>query len=168
MNVLTTSICAVLLSCTTAAALEPMSATITVSGGNLYDYVVIGEHAAATDSYDNAYDTISPGNLNADMGQPFICVIVPQPAWKPALSKLRGDVRSLAKKQEWPLSVTSTFAKGTPLQVALRTEQSRLSPAMALTLKVGDKMYDLKAGPLTIPAPGPGNASGLLVSAEQP
>ena len=77
---------------------DPMTATIRVSSNSLYDYVVIGERPQATDGFDNAYDTISPGNLNADMGQPFISVIIPHPEWKPAMREMRGDIRSPAEK----------------------------------------------------------------------
>src|ERR1035437_7263611 len=103
---------------------NPMTATIKVMNGNLYDYVIIGEHPKATDGYDNAYDTISPGNLNADMGQPFISVIIAHPYWKPAMRELRGDIRSLAQRQEWQLAITSSLPKGTPMNVALQADRT--------------------------------------------
>jgi hypothetical protein len=147
---------------------ETMTATIRVSNGDLYDYVVVGEHPKATDGYDNAYDTISPGNLNADMGLPFISVIIPQPEWKPAFRELRGDIRSPVKKQEWQISITSSLAKGTPLVVAIQSDRSSLPQVIKLTLKDKKKEIDLGKGNYTLPAPGPGNKSSLLIIAEQP
>ncbi|MBJ6749130.1 hypothetical protein [Geomonas anaerohicana] len=145
-----------------------MAATIRVSSGNLYDYVLIGEHPKATDGFDNAYDTISPGNLNASMGEPYISVIVPHPDWKPAMRELRGDIRTLAKKQEWQLLITSSLAKGTPLVIALTAEQSSMPRAMRLTLRDEKTEADLRKGGYTIPAPGPGIKTKILIVVEQP
>jgi hypothetical protein len=147
-----------------------MTAAIRVSSGTLYDYVIIGEHPQATDGYDNAYDTISPGNLNADMGQPFISVIITHPDWKPAMRELRGDIRSLAKRQEWQLAISSSLPKGSPLKVALQSDRTTLPKGVKLTLKdeTTKKETDLKPGNYTIPAPGPGTPTKLLVIAEQP
>ena len=147
---------------------EPMTATIRVSNGPLYDYVVIGEHPKATDSFDNAYDTISPGNLNASMGESYISVIVPHPDWKSAMREMRGDIRSLAKKQEWQILITSSLAKGTPLVIALMAEQSSLPKAIRLTLRDDKNEIDLRGGNYTIPAPGPRTKSRLIIVAEQP
>lgn len=144
---------------------EPMTATIRVSNGSLYDYVVIGEHPKATDGFDNAYDTISPGNLNADMGQPFISVIIPHPDWKPAMRELRGDIRSPAKKQEWQLSITSSLPAGTPLSIVLQRDQSSLPKGMKLTLRepATSNETDLTAGSFNVPAPGAGKKSELTI-----
>ena len=153
-----------------AMGFEPMTATIRVSNGSLYDYVIIGEHPKATDSYDNAYDTISPGNLNATMRQPFISVIVSHPDWKPAMRELRGDIRSMAKRQEWQLSISSSLPKGTPLVVELQKHESSLPNGVRFLLKDDQtkKDTDLKAGSCTTPAPGPGTMTRLLVIVEQP
>jgi hypothetical protein len=156
------------LTCVAALALDPMTATIRVSNGSLYDYVVIGEHHQAADGFDNPYDTISPGNLNADMGQPFISVIISHPEWKQAMREMRGDIRSLAKIQEWHLQITSSLPKGTPLTVALQTAGDALPQGVKLTLRHNQKEIDLKKANFTLPAPGSGKASKLLVIAEQP
>ena len=153
-----------------AMGFEPMTATIRVSNNSLYDYVIIGEHPQATDGFDNAYDTISPGNLNADMGQPFISVIIPHPEWKPAMREMRGDIRSPAKRQEWHLHITSSLPKGTPLNVAFRKGESTLPPGVTLTLKENATKaeHNLGAHSYMIAAPGPGAITKLLISAEQP
>ena len=151
-----------------AMGFEPMTATIRVSNGPLYDYVVIGEHPKATDGFDNAYDTISPGNLNASMGEPYISVIVPHPDWKSAMREMRGDVRALARKQEWQIVITSSLAKGTPLVIALTSDQSSLPKVIRLTLWDNKNETDLGTGAYTIPAPGPGTKARLLIVAEQP
>lgn len=163
----------IFLTSTAALASEPLSASIRVSNGTLYDYVVIGENPRATDGFDNAYDTISPGNLNADMGSPFISVIVPHPDWKPAFRELRGDIRGTAKRQEWQLSITSSLPKGTPLTVALQAEGTSLPARVKLTVKdqgkEGKVLAELtKAAEFTVPAPGPGNKKTVFVVAEQP
>ena len=145
-----------------------MTATIRVSNGSLYDYVGIGERPEATDGFDNAYDTISPGNLNATMGEPYISVIILHPEWKPAMREMRGDVRSLAKRQEWQISITSSLAKGTPLAVALQPGQSRLPQAVKLILRNKKKGTDLRTESYSLPAPGPGTTSTLSIIAEQP
>ena len=149
---------------------EPMSATIRVSNGSLYDYVVIGENPKATDGFDNTYDTISPGNLNADMGQPYISVIIPHPDWKPAMRELRGDIRSPAKKQEWQLSITSSLPAGTPLSIVLQREQSSLPKGMKLTLRepTTTNETDLTAASYSVPAPGAGKKSELTLIGLQP
>ena len=43
-----------------AMAFEPMTATIRVSNGALYDYVVIGENPAATDGPFRCSRTVAP------------------------------------------------------------------------------------------------------------
>jgi hypothetical protein len=153
-----------------AMGLEPMTATIRVMNVSLYDYVILGEDPKATDGYDNAYDTISPGNLNATMGQPFISVIISHPDWKPAMRELRGDIRSLAKRQVWQLIITSSLPKGTPMNVAFRKKESTLPQGMKLTLKedAASKEHDLGRCSYMIAAPGPGATTRLLITAEQP
>ena len=96
-RIIASIIATICLTSVAAMGFEPMTAIIRVSNGSMYDYVIIGEHPKATDGYDNAYDTISPGNLDTDMGQPFISVIIPHPDWKPAMRELRGDICSMEK-----------------------------------------------------------------------
>ena len=163
-----TSMC--LISNVAAMGFEPMTATIRVSSGSLYDYVVIGEYPKATDVYDNAYDTISPGNLNADMGQPFISVIIPHPDWKPAMRELRGDIRALAKRQEWQLTISSSLAKGTPLSIALEPDRTTLPKGLRLTLRDPDKKVatDLSTKSYTLPAPGQELSGRIYIIVDQP
>jgi hypothetical protein len=167
---LTAILATLCLTSTAALAIEPMTATIRVESGSLYDYVVVGEHARATDGYDNAYDSVSPGNLNATMGQPYISAVIVHPEWSAATRELRGDIRSLAKRQEWQLAITSSLPKGASLNVALQSDRTTLPKWVKLTLKdvMTKKETDLKAGNYTIPAPGPGTPTKLLVIAEQP
>lgn len=166
--ILATVIATICLTSAAAMGLEPLTATIRVSNGNLYDYVIIGEHSQATDGFDNAYDTISPGNLNADMGQPFISVNIPHIEWKPALRELRGDMRSLAKRQEWLLTIRSSLPKGTPLNVTLQDNVAALPQKIKLTLRHNRKETDLRTGDYILPAPGPDTTSKLLIIVEQP
>lgn len=161
----------ILIFLTTVAAMgfEPMTATIRVSHSNLYDYVVIGEHPQATDGYDNAYDTISPGNLNADMGEPFISAVVSHPDWKLALRELRGDIRSLAKRQEWHLVVASSLPAGTPLMLGLQADRTNLPKFVKLTLREGNgKETDFHTANFSFPAPKPGTKTELVIIVEQP
>ncbi|MBU5614087.1 hypothetical protein [Geomonas azotofigens] len=158
------------LTCVAAMGFEPMTATIRVSSGALYDYVVIGEHPKANNGFDNAYDTIYPGNLNADMGEPYISIVIPQPEWNPALRELKGDVRSPAKGQKWQLVISSSLAKGTPLKLELQAEGTSLPPALKLMLIEGEgrKKTDLRLGEYIFPAPGAGKTTTLFITAEQP
>lgn len=157
--------------CSAAAfAFEPVSATVRVSGGRLYDYVLLGQHPKATDGFDNAYDTISPGNLNAAMGEPYLSVVVKQPGWKPAFRELRGDVRLPGKRQEYRLAVTSSLPKGTPLKLLLVEEESALPEGARLRLKVEGEKGEVELGrdACRLAAPGPGSGTGILVTVEQP
>ena len=158
------------LGLTSVAALgfEPMTATVRVSSGGLYDYVVIGEQPMATDGFDNAYDTISPGNLNSDMGLPYISAVIAQPDWKPAMRELRGDIRVPARKQQWQIRITSSLDKGTPLAVTLLPGLGATSQRFGATLPGNKKSTDLKTGTYNVPAPGPGSTAELVVSVEQP
>ena len=149
-------------------AFEEMSATIRVSNGALYDYVIIGEHLLASDGFDNAYDTISPGNLNSDMGLPFISAVIAQPDWKPAMRELRGDIRVPARKQQWQIRINSSLDKGTPLAVTLQPGPGATSQRFGVTLSDNKKSTDLRTGTYNVPAPGPGGTAELVVSVEQP
>ena len=152
---------------TAALGFSPLTAKVRVSSGTLYDYVIIGEHPKATDGFDNAYDTISPGNLNASMGQPFISVIIPHPEWKPAARELRGDIRTPAKQQQWRLSIKSSLPKDTPLTVTLQADGTILPTGATLTVTDNNQRIDLKQG-VTIPAAGPGETTTLNIIADQP
>ncbi|UFS71727.1 hypothetical protein LPW11_05915 [Geomonas sp. RF6] len=157
---------------TTAAAMayEPMAAAIRVSSGSVYDYVLIGEDSRASDGFDNAYDTISPGNLNADMGQPYISALIVHPEWNMAMKEFRGDVRSVARRQEWAVSVSSSLPKGTPLTVELQEDRSSLPKGMRVTLKdrARKKERNVAQERYLLPAPGPGAKSEFTLVVEQP
>jgi hypothetical protein len=158
----------VCLTSVAAMGLEPITATLRVSNGALYDYVVIGEHPKATDGYDNAYDTISPGNLNADMGEPYISTVVSHPDWKPAKVELRGDIRALAKRQEWHLLVTSSLPAGTPLTLELQQDRTSMPKGIKLTIRDQDGgVKDLRTSSFTLAAPKPETKSQLVIIAEQ-
>lgn len=167
-SLLTKLIIAVILATGTAAmGFEPMAATIKISSGSLYDYVFIGENRRATDGYDNAFDTISPGNLNADLGEPFLSVVMLHGDWKAGTRELRGDVRSLAKHQKWHLCVSSSLPAGTPLKVEL-AERGALPKGITLTLWDAERKIDLgRSGECLISAPGPGKQAEIIITAEQ-
>jgi len=151
-----------------AMGFDPMTATIRVSNGGLYDYVVIGENALATDGYDNAYDTISPGNLNETMRESFISAVVVHPDWKTGLREMRGDIRSPAKLQEWHLQVRSSLSADSPLKVELQQDRTSLPKGMRLTVKDRKgKVTDLRASNLIVPAPPPGTNAEFVIIAEQ-
>lgn len=149
-----------------AMGLAPMTATLRVSSGKLYDYVVIGAHPKATDGFDNAYDIISPGNLNADMGEPYISVTAPHPEWKPA-REMRTDIRPPAPKKTWVLSIRSSLPKGTMLKVEIDPDQSRIPTSARLMLEDRKRQIILDGHTCSIPAPGPGKTDKLLLIVEQ-
>ncbi len=145
---------------------SPMTAMLKVSSGKLYDYVVIGEHPKATDGFDNAYDIISPGNLNADMGEPYISVVAPHPDWKPA-REMRTDIRPPAPKRMWELSIRSSLPKGTMLNIELDPAQSHIPRGARLILEDQKRQIILDGHTCHIPAPGPGTNEKLLLIVEQ-
>lgn len=157
------------LTCVAAMGFEPMTATIRVSNGDLYDYVVIGEHPNSADGYDNAYDTISPGNLNANMGEPYISAVVVHPDWKPARRELRGDIRSVAGHQEWHLNITSSLPSGSPLKLELQQDRTSMPKGTKLTIRdESGRVTDLRTPSITFPAQKPGSKLELVIIAEQP
>ncbi|WP_129125551.1 hypothetical protein [Geomonas oryzae] len=149
-----------------AMGLSPMTATLKVSNGQLYDYIVIGEHPKATEGFDNAYDIISPGNLNADMGEPYISVVAPHPEWKPA-REMRNDIRSPAAKMMWEVSIRSSLPVGIPLWIELDPDQSRMPRGTRLTIEDQKRHIVLDGHKCSIPAPGPGKTEKLLLIVEQ-
>ncbi|MCM0084198.1 hypothetical protein L4X63_21685 [Geomonas sp. Red32] len=152
-----------------AMGYQPVTASVRVSSGALYDYVVIGEHPKATDGYDNAYDTVSPGNLNADMGEPYISAVVLHPGWKPSLREMRGDIRALAPRQEWRLKITSSLPAGTPLTLEIQPERTRIPKGIAVTVRTADgKEIDLQKGNYTMPAPKPSSPAEVVLVVVQP
>lgn len=152
-----------------AAASEPLTATVKVACRGVYDYVVLGEHPKASDGFDNAYDTISPGNLNADMGEPFVTVVSEPGEGRKGARELRGDVRLPAKRRTWRLAVSSSLPEGTPLEVTLVGEESSLPAGARLYLSEGGEApgrdFSSRA---TLPAPGPGRRRALFITVEQP
>ncbi|UPU37858.1 hypothetical protein M1B72_09160 [Geomonas paludis] len=152
-----------------AWGLEAFKARIQVSSGGLYDYVLIGERPEASDDYDNAYDIVSPGNLNASMGEGFINAVVSHPEWKPALQELRGDMRSASKKQQWILVVTSSLERETTLRVELKPEAGALPTNVRLVLRDedGGKAVVLSEAPYLVPAPGKKQQLKFELTAEQ-
>jgi len=148
------------------SAFEPMSAKIKVSSGKLYDYVVIGEHAKATDGFDNAFDSISPsGNLNTA----YINTYIAHPEWGEIKKNFKGDTRSISAVQEWTVSVASTLPAGTVLSVALKEGRNILPAGMKLTARdIGNTVsVDMATGTLQIPAPGPSATSMIVITARQ-
>lgn len=163
---------AIVLGFTVVASLAsgPMKATILISSGALYDYVIIGEDSRATDGYDNAYDTISPGNLNEAMGEPFITAVLLHPEWKAPLRELRGEIRSVAAQQKWRLSVRSSLPEGTPLNLSLQREETALPQGMKLIVAdaARNEQKDLLSQKCIISAPGPGRSKELTIAAVLP
>lgn len=164
INILAAAAC---LSPLTAVAYEPLAAKIKVSSGTVYDYVSIGEKAKATDGYDNAFDSMSPGdNLNAI----YINSYLSHPEWGQLKSTFKGDIRSIAEKQEWTITIASTLPAGTDLTVALKEGRNLLPAGLKLIAQNNSSNVsaDLVTGALHIPAPG-GTATTLItVTAIQP
>lgn len=150
-----------------ALAVEPMAAVIRVSGGNVYDYVVIGESSRATDGFDNAYDTLSPGD---SLNTTYISTWFSHPEWAAAKSTFRGDIRTLAEKQEWILIIASTLPTGTPLTVGLQAGLNVLPQGLQLTIKdTGNTTtVNLIGDHLTLASPAPGSITQLIITAIQP
>lgn len=150
-----------------ALAVEPMAATIKVSGGGVYDYVVIGESPKATNGFDNAYDTLSPGD---SLNSTYISAYFSHPEWGAVKSNFRGDIRTLAEKQEWNLSIASTLPAGTPLTVELQPGLNILPQGLQLTVSdTGNTTTaTLTGGTYTLASPASGTATQLIITALQP
>lgn len=114
-----------------ALAGKPLAATVTVYNGSTYDYVIIGEQAGASDGYDPLYDILAPG---ASLNATWISAYINHPEWNQAKSQFRGDIRSIAEKQEWMLTVTSSLPAGTPVTIALNPRTSFLPADAVLQL----------------------------------
>jgi len=107
-----------------AFAISDMKAKIKVSGGNTYDYFIFGMMTDATDGFDNAYDTISPG---PNMNDTYISTYFSHPEWNAVKSEFRADFRSIKESDEWTVSVYTNLAAGTALTMALQSEGSNIS-----------------------------------------
>jgi hypothetical protein len=155
------------LSPLSALAMEPMAATIKISGGGVYDYVIIGESLKATDGFDNAYDTLSPGD---SLNNVYINSYFSHPEWGAAKAAFRGDIRSLKEKQEWNLSIASTLPFGTPLTVELQAGLNVLPQGLQLSIRDSGNTTtaNLIGGHLSLTSPGQGNTAQLIITAEQP
>lgn len=115
-----------------AFALSDMKAKIKVSGGGTYDYFVIGEMQGATDGFDNAYDTISPGY---NMNDTYISTYFSHPEWGQVKSEFRGDIRSLKEYDEWTVTVYTNLSDGTALTMSLQNEDSTLPSEYKITVE---------------------------------
>lgn len=151
-----------------AIAAEPLVAPIRISGGGTYDYVVVGESPMATDGFDNLYDSFAPaGNLN----DVYITAWFDHPEWLQVKNRFRGDIRSLATRQDWVLSVVSTLPAGTPLTVALDNRMNILPAGLQMTVSNISNTSStsiLNGGMFTFSAPLPGTVTQLVITAQQP
>jgi hypothetical protein len=102
--------------CTAVPASADMKAKIKVSGGGTYDYFIIGEMAAATDGFDNAYDSFYPGG---NMNDTYIMSYLPHPEWGTVKPEFRSDMRSVADIQEWLAGVYTNLPNNTVLTLSL-------------------------------------------------
>jgi hypothetical protein len=160
------AIIATLLLPVAAFAFEPMAATIKISGAGIYDYILIGESPRATDGFDNAYDTMSPGDsLNTN----YISSYISHPEWGAIKNNFRGDIRSIAETQEWTITIASSLPAGTPLNVELQTGLNILPQGLQLTIKdIGNTTSaNLINGRLSISSPAPGATTQLIITAQQ-
>lgn len=149
-----------------ALAAEPLSASLTVYNGQTYDRVAIGETAAATDGYDRLHDVLAPGS---SLNTTWISAWFDHPEWQAPKSQFRGDIRSIAAKQDWILSVVSTFPTGTQLTVAMDNRLKILPAGLQLTIRdlAGTNGASLLNGSYTFNAPAPGTVTQLIITAQQ-
>jgi len=134
-----------------AAAYQSLAATVRVSSGSTYDYVIIGESPLATDGFDNAYDTIAPG---ASLNNVWISAYFDHPEWNAVKRQFRGDIRSAAASQTWVLTVEQNLPAGTFCTISLDAVASILpmNAGIILTDPKGGATVDLKAGSYTFAA----------------
>lgn len=126
-----TALAAVLTLCLAAPvfALPEMEAVITVSGGGTYDFAVIGMDRDATDGFDNAYDSFTPGwGLN----DTYIYTYFSHPEWNTVKADFRGDIRAPKKHDEWQLGVLSNLPAGTVMKIALNAQKSNVPSSYSI------------------------------------
>jgi hypothetical protein len=110
-----------------------MKANICVSGSGAMDCFVIGMQGDATNGFDNAFDTISPG---AGFNDTYILTYMDHPEWGQIKQEFKGDIRSLKAQDEWTVSVyTKNLPAGTGL--VLKLLENSVIPS-GYTLKVED------------------------------
>lgn len=112
----------------TAIAAE-MKAKIMITGGGVYDYVVIGMKADASDGFDNSYDSFSP---SANLNDTYIHAYFPHPQWNAVKSEFRADIRQVRQYQHWNLSVYTNLPEATPVEISLLADESTLPPSCYL------------------------------------
>lgn len=136
---------ALFIAMSSRAVLPDMKATLQVSGGGIYDYVVVGMMDKATDGFDNAYDAFAPvGNMN----DTYIKTTIAHPEWYTVKSEFRSDIRSIKELQEWTIAVYTNLPAGTPLTIALKDDASTVPADYTLTVQDIDTgvVADLKTG----------------------
>lgn len=134
-----------------AAAYQSLAATVKISSGNSYDYVIIGESPLATDGFDNAYDTISPGgSLNSF----WINSYFDHPEWNGVKRQFRGDIRSTAASQTWTLTVEQKLPADALCTISYDAVASLLpiTAAMKLVDPKSGAIVDLKTDSYTFVA----------------
>ena len=151
-----------------AAADKPKSrqnieAAIEVRAGKLYDYVLIGMHRDATDGFDNAYDTVTPG---VGVGNQYILSVIPHSDWNTVKTDFRTDFRAMKSHDAWDVLITTNLAAGTPLTVAIDQEQSKIPEGCAVRIEdmSTGAVQDLERGAYVFPVKASGLAQQFRIS----
>lgn len=116
----------------TQKAGENIQVAIEVRSGGVYDYILIGMKADATDGRDGLYDTVSPG---MGMNDQYILMVVPHPEWQASKTDFRTDFRSVKKSDTWEASVNTNLPDGTPLTMSIDWEQTKLPASYAVVVE---------------------------------
>jgi hypothetical protein len=165
-TVITGVVCVLLCAClVTTAPAEDMKASVKVTGGGTYDYVVVGGVTGAEEGLDYLYDIIYPSpNLNDS----FIATSIPHPEWGAVKDEFRADMRPAETDQSWTMAVSSNLPAGTPLKLDLDGETSVVPEGYTLSVtdvETGDVVSLDGATPYEFVVPAGGIPKELRIDA---
>jgi hypothetical protein len=133
-----------------------MKAGVKFSGSSLADYVIVGMHDKASDGFDNAFDTFSPGAPMVKYEtDPYFTVYMLHEGWSVIKDEYKGDLRAVKYAEQWTVTVKSTNGFTEELTMSLMPEKTDLNRyAIAVEDLSGGDTVDLVDGSysFTLPA----------------
>jgi hypothetical protein len=108
---------------------------VQVKGAGTYDYIIVGMNSGASDGFDNAYDTVTPG---PGMTNPYILTVIKHPKWKTVKKEFRTDFRAVKRNERWDMTVMTNAAAGTQLMVSIDADRSSIPSSCRVLVKDPD------------------------------
>jgi microcompartment protein CcmK/EutM len=128
------------------ATMDDLKVAVDVRGAGTYDYVLVGMNSAATEGFDNAFDTVTPG---AGVADPYITAVIPHPDWNTVKTDFRTDFRSPKKSETWHIKVATNAASGTKITLSIDRDRTSLPRNYRVLIKDPSTggMHDLTGSP---------------------